>query len=141
MHQVLTISDVEKYLDTAKSVIKENRYRIERNRNRTENIKLFQTYLVDEALVKEVLLSLTPYDFCEATPNRHKGFEREILYIFGKCVTLVERFSECEKQVPLYIKLNLLEDELLIVISFHEQQYPLHYYFSENTEERSSQGE
>ena len=34
-----------------------------------------------------------------------------------------------EKMVSLYIKVNKLENCFVIVISFHEQKYPLTYYF------------
>ena len=34
-----------------------------------------------------------------------------------------------EKTVSLYIKFNKLENCFVIVISFHEQKYPLTYYF------------
>lgn len=33
------------------------------------------------------------------------------------------------KMVSLYIKFNKLENYFVIVISFHEQKYPLTYYF------------
>ena len=33
------------------------------------------------------------------------------------------------KTVSLYIKFNKLESCFVIVISFHEQKYPLRYYF------------
>ena len=33
------------------------------------------------------------------------------------------------KTVSLYIKFNKLENCFVIVISFHEQKYPLTYYF------------
>lgn len=85
--------------------------------------------MIDEAKAKRILLSLTPADFSEIRQNEHKGFEHEQLYIFGKDVRLLERYGMEEKTVPLYIKFNKRDDCFLIVISFHEQQYPLTYYF------------
>ena len=46
--------------------------------------------------------------------------EHETLYIFGKEVLLIERYGTAEKLVPLYIKFNKLDNEFVIVISFHE---------------------
>ena len=46
----------------------------------------------------------------------------------GKDVMLLERMGTKEKQVSLYIKFNKLEC-YVIVISFHEQKYPLKYPF------------
>ena len=60
---------------------------------------------------------------------QHRGFEHELLYIFGKDVKLVERFGNSDKLVSLYIKFNKLENCYVIVVSLHEQKYPLKYYF------------
>ena len=90
---------------------------------------MFIDYVIDEAKVKEILLSLEPTDFSEKTRNEHKGYEHEILYVFGKDVKLLERFGSEVKTVSLYIKFNKLENRFVIVISFHEQKYPMKYYF------------
>ena len=42
---------------------------------------------------------------------------------------MIERYGTAEKLVPLYIKFNKLDNEFVIVISFHEQRHPLTYYF------------
>lgn len=49
--------------------------------------------------------------------------------LFGKDVKLVERFGNSDKLVSLYIKFNKLENCYVIVVSLHEQKYPLKYYF------------
>ncbi|MEH2958580.1 hypothetical protein [Candidatus Merdisoma sp. JLR.KK006] len=86
-------------------------------------------YVLDEAKAKEILLSLTPTDFSEILHNEHKGFEHELLYVFGKDVSLLERYGSEERIVSLYIKFNKLDNCFVIVISFHEQKHPLTYYF------------
>lgn len=122
--------DIEQYLSEVKDAVLRDRYRIERNTRRQDNINLFLDYVIDEAKAKEILLSLTVMDFSEILHNEHEGFEAERLYVFGKEVTLLERNGGEEKTVPLYIKFNKLENCFVIVISFHEQRYPLTYYFS-----------
>ena len=52
-----------------------------------------------------------------------------LLYTSGKDVILLERNGTKEKTVSLYIKFNKLDGCFVIVISFHEQKYPLTYYF------------
>ena len=121
--------DIENYLSEVKTAIKNNRYRIARNNKRTDNIDLFLNYVIDEAKAKEILLSLTAMDFSEILQNEHKDFEHEKLYVFGKDVNLLERNGTEERKVSLYIKINKLENSFVIVISFHEQRYPLRYYF------------
>ncbi len=121
--------DIENYLSEVKTAITNNRYRIARNNKRTDNIDLFLNYVIDEAKAKEILLSLTAMDFSEILQNEHKDFEHEKLYVFGKDVNLLERNGTEERKVSLYIKINKLENSFVIVISFHEQRYPLRYYF------------
>ena len=121
--------DIEQYLSEVKEAVENNRYRIERNARRRDNIQLFEEYIIDEAKAKEILLSLTAMDFSDLLQNEHKGFEHEKLYVFGKDVRLLERYGMEEKTVSLYIKFNKLENCFVIVISFHEQKYPLTYYF------------
>ena len=121
--------DIELYLQEVKESVENNRYRIDRNNNRQDNINLFIDYVIDEAKAKEIILSLTPMDFSEILQNEHVGYEHERLYVFGKDINLLERTGKEEKQVSLYIKINKLENKFVIVISFHEQKYPIKYYF------------
>ena len=121
--------DIQQYLSEVKEAVKNDRYRLERNAKRQDNINLFLDYIIDEEKAKEILLSLTIMDFSEILQNEHKGYEHERLYVFGKDVILLERNGTEEKTVSLYIKFNKLENCFVIVISFHEQKYPVTYYF------------
>ena len=121
--------DIEQYLFEVKEAVENNRYRLDRNARRQDNINLFLDYVIDEAKAKEILLSLTVMDFSEILQNEHKGFEHEKLYVFGKDVILLERNGTEEQTVSLYIKFNKLENCFVIVISFHKQRHPLTYYF------------
>lgn len=121
--------DIEQYLSEVKEAVENDRYRLDRNARRQDNINLFLDYVIDEVKAKEIILSLTTMDFSEILQNEHIGYEHERLYVFGKYVTLLERNGTEEKAVSLYIKLNKLENCFVIVISFHEQKHPLTYYF------------
>lgn len=125
----IEIEDIELYLSDLKSAVCNNRYRIDRNSKRQDNINLFLDYVIDEALAKEIILSLTPMDFSGILRNEHKGYEHEQLYVFGKDVMLLERNGTEKRNVSLYIKFNKLKNCFVIVISFHKQKYPLTYYF------------
>lgn len=124
-----SINDIDKYLQEVNRFISCNRYQIDRNPKRADNIALFDNYVIDEKDAKEILLNLTPYDFSEVRNNDHTGYEHELLYVFGKDVKLLERYGDKEKTVSLYIKFNKLENRYVIVISFHEQKFPLKYCF------------
>lgn len=121
--------DIEQYLSEVKKAIEKDRYRLDRNIRRHDNTNLFLDYVIDEAKFKRIILSLTVMDFSKILKNEHKGYEHERLYVFGKDVLLLERNGTEEKTISLYIKFNKLENCFVIVISFHEQKYPLTYYF------------
>ena len=121
--------DIEQYLSEVKAAVENDRYRLDRNSRRRDNINLFLDYVMNEARAKEILLSLEPADFSDVLQNEHTGFEHEQLYVFGKDVSLLERNGAEETIVPLYIKINNLENGFVIVISFHRQKHPLTYCF------------
>ena len=125
----VTIEDIEAYLVDVKASIRNGKYRVEQNSNRSDNMDLFIDYVIDKRKEKEILLSLTPMDFSEIRYNRKPGYEHELLYVFGKEVELLQRFGSRKEQVALYIKFNKLESKYVIVISFHKQKYPLKYAF------------
>lgn len=103
----LSIADIEEYLSIVRQAVREDRYEIERNENREENLKLSWQYMLPEEEIKKIIYSLTPLDFSEAVKNRKKRFANEILYVFGKNVI----------------------DNYVIVISFHEAKHPVKKYF------------
>lgn len=125
----VTIADIEKYLEEVKAAINAGRYRVEMNDNRQDNQDLFFDYIINEEKKKQILLSLESIDFSEIRHNTHKGFEHELLYVFGKEVKLLRRFLTGEEKVSIYIKFNKLESKYVIVISFHKQKYPIKYMF------------
>lgn len=125
----LSIADIEEYLSIVRQAVREDRYEIERNENREENLKLSWQYMLPEEEIKKIIYSLTPLDFSEAVKNRKKRFANEILYVFGKNVNLIERDSGQEKEIELYIKFNKEIDNYVIVISFHEAKHPVRSIF------------
>lgn len=125
----LSIADIEEYLSIVRQAVREDRYEIERNENREENLKLSWQYILPEEEIKKIIYSLTPLDFSEAVKNKKKRFANEILYVFGKNVNLIERDSGQEKEIELYIKFNKEINNYVIVISFHEARHPVKKYF------------
>lgn len=125
----ITLNDIEIYLTEVKDAIQKNRYRIEMNSRRQDNRDLFLNYVIDETMARDILLGLTATDFSEILHNEHSGYEHELLYVFGKDVELLERMGNVSKTVSLYIKFNKTDKCYVIVVSLHEQRYPIHYYF------------
>ena len=130
MHNLdVTLNDIEVYLSEVKEAIRKNRYRLELNSRRQDNRDLFLTYVLDETMAKDILLGLTATDFSEILQNEHKGYEHELLYVFGKDVELLERMGNACRTVSLYIKFNKMDNCYVIIVSLHEQKYPINYYF------------
>ena len=125
----ITLKDIDSYLIKVKNAIRKNRYRIEMKSRRQDNRELFLTYVIDEEMAKDILMGLTATDFSERLQNEHEEYEDEMLYVFGKDVELLERMGNESKTVSLYIKFNKLDNCYVIVVSLHEQKYPIKYYF------------
>jgi len=122
----LTVYDIEQYLADVFSAVLEGRYQIS---PRKKNQEIYIDYIFTEDDAKSVILSLTANDFSTAVQNEHPEYHEEILYIFGKDVNLLPRYGGSKEKVPLYIKFNKLDNQYIIVISFHKQEYPLNYQF------------
>jgi hypothetical protein len=126
---VVDEDNVRKYLIELKKLITDGHYRIDTNSKRQKNSQLYTDYIIDENKSKIILLDLEVEDFSHTLNNEHKGFEHEILYVFGKEIGLTQRFGTEVENVALYIKFNKLGNSYVIVISFHKQDYPLSFPF------------
>ena len=98
---------------------------VKKNMEKYEDI----TFEEIQEKAKEILLDLAVDDFSAILKNGHVGYEHERLYVFGKDVELLERVGDANKEVSLYIKFNKLDNFYVIVVSLHEQKYPIQYYF------------
>lgn len=122
-----TRDEIADYLLDVKKLLRKGRGTFADNRE--ENVRLFKDYVISQVERENIVYDLKIEDFSEAVYNRKDGYEHEVLYIFGKEVELLERYGNKTRIVPLYIKFNKIEESLVIVISFHEQERPLRYYF------------
>ena len=118
--------EIAEYLKEVKVYIAKGRYTIS---TREKNRQLETDYILNEQIKRQIILDLKVEDFSHTLRNKHKGYEHEILYVFGKEINLLERFGNSTKQIALYIKFNKLENKYLIIISFHKQEQPLNYPF------------
>lgn len=122
----VTREEISNYLSEVKKYVNAGQYQIS---NRTKNQSLYIEYVFSEERCKEIILDLEVDDFSDAVQNDHPQHPEEILYIFGKEVSLLPKQGGGEENVALYIKFNKLTNLYVIVISFHKQDYPLTYKF------------
>ena len=134
-----SFQEIESYLHDVKDAVQDGRYRLDLNAKRLDNQALFYDYVLDMQEFEKILLSLSPWDFSEVVQNRHKGFENEKLFIFGKTVRLLQRYGNREENVPLYIKINKFMDGFVIIISFHKQRRRLNFHFKNIHDKESGQ--
>ena len=120
---------IEDYLTEVRQKIQNGAYRFAINKKRPDNVKLFAYYAIDERKAKDIILTLNHENFSNIIRNKHKGYEHELLYVFGKTVRLEKIIGKKLVSVPLYIKINNMKFSSVIIISFHEQKYNLKYYF------------
>lgn len=126
-----TTEEIQLYLDELAKLIKDDSYTIALNGNRQENIDFMEDYRITSEKSKEILLSITPYDFCYAVNNRNPNFSHEKLYIFCKEFPL-DNWGDTEI-VDIYIKTNQTHTvkggRNAIIISFHKRNKPISFYF------------
>ena len=134
-----SFQEIEAYLHDVKNAVRDGRYQLDLNAKRLDNQTLFSDYVLNMQDVEKILLSLSPWDFSEAVQNRHKGFENEMLFIFGKTVRLLQRYGNREENVPLYIKINKFMDGFVMIISFHKQRRRLNFHFKNIHDKESGQ--
>ena len=122
----ITRERIQLFLDEVKPLIKEGKYIVD-NRDKNEDL-LFEYILPDEERTR-ILLSLEVDDFSEIVRYKNKNGEYVPHYVFGKEETLTQRFGSRDVRVSLYIKINKIDNVFVVVVSFHEEEYPITYYF------------
>lgn len=83
----LSIADIEEYLSIVRQAVREDRYEIERNENREENLKLSWQYMLPEEEIKKIIYSLTPLDFSEAVKIEKSVLQMKYFTFLGKMLT------------------------------------------------------
>lgn len=130
-HTDLTPEEVKTYLSKFRKAIIDNKYTIEQNENRKENLDFIEDYKITTKKEKEILLDIQFDDFCYAVSNTNKGYEHEILYIFCKCQEL--DFWGTLESVDIYIKINMTKtwrgDDYVIIVSLHKRNKPIKHLF------------
>ena len=85
-----------------KKAVENDRYRIDRNTRRQDNINLFLNYIIDEAKAKEIILSLTVMDFSEILQNEHKVLSMKS-YMYLAKISLFWRETVRKRKWYLFI--------------------------------------
>jgi len=128
-NQNYTYEEVTAILEKIQDCIRENKYTIEKNKNRQENIDFINEYNISHSRQHSILLQIKPEDFCHSLQNTKLGFEYEILYVFVPQVQLFN-ISDEEETVDIYTKFNVIDmvnGSRVVAISFHKRNKPIDY--------------
>lgn len=131
-NQDYTKEEIDIILKKIKNCVNENKFTVEQNKNRKENIQFILDYNLKEAKQKAIILSIETTDFCHSLKNTNIGYEYETLYVFCPQRTLFDILGE-EELVDIYIKFNIIEYEnskRVVIVSFHKRNKPIDYLFN-----------
>jgi len=107
-NQQYTREQIESILHIIQDCVRCNRFTIELNKNRQENIDFINNYNISSTRQKDILLKIKAEDFCHSLQNKNIGFEHEILYAFCPQITLFN-VESTEELVDVYTKFNILD--------------------------------
>jgi hypothetical protein len=126
-NQNYTREQIVTALQAIQDCVRENRFIISQNENRQENIDFINEYNLSSKKQVEILLKITPEDFCHTLQNIKLGFEHEVLYVFCPRIVLFN-FEGNAAKVDVYTKFNIIDlskGQRVIVISFHKRNKPI----------------
>ena len=109
-----------RFVDKIKESIKNNDFEIS---DRSKNKIFMRRFRLNHSSIKEILLSLDYSSFYKIDEDRNKenfGESPVVILITNK--ELVNFHGEIEN-IKIYIKLKLIEDMVIPVISFHEAEF------------------
>lgn len=114
--EIKTEQDAKELLAYIKTLIKKNNYYF---LNRSKNKQTILALGITAAMVLEIILDLEAHDYCSG-PEDDQDFPGKQVAVFGYDFRGTE----------LYIKFSFGTDGLpVVVVSFHESEYPMHYPF------------
>ena len=122
-----TREEVATVLETIQTCVAGDKFILSTNINRAENIEFTDKYNLTVARIKGIISEIEIEDFCYGLHNEHVGYEHEILYVF--CPQVELPYGEKIEAVDIYAKFNIINGERVIIISFHQRNYPADYLF------------
>lgn len=118
----ITRKEVQEILKKANNLILLGKVKLLTQRDKNKNFLSIHQY--DNIEIINLISRLKVDDFCKREHNKNQNHPtNEYVYIFS-----VRIFSSAiSQEVDLYIKFSIQNS--LIVISFHELEYPIKFYF------------
>lgn len=124
--------EIEEVLEQIKGLVSQNRFIISTGENRLKNDEFADEFNLDKEKRKDLILKIEVADFCDCIQSPIAYKNHDDYFIFGPIFTLEDFLGE-ERQVQVYAKFVLATSRSsglkTIVVSFHEAERPMSYYF------------
>lgn len=122
---------IKNLVEIIKDCVREDRYTISLEENRSENIQFIEEYNINEKKRISILCDIDYKDFCYGLQNVKNGVEQNDLYVF--CLQK-ELYSVEDKReiVDIYLKFNVICNEVnssRVLVSLHKRNKPITYLF------------
>jgi len=122
-----TYDEVTEILKTIKVCIINDNFIVSQNANRAENNEFIAEYNLTMAKIKAIVTNIETDDFCYGLQNENVGFEHEVLYVF--CPQTELPYGDAIHAVDIYSKFNIIDEQRVVIISFHQRNHPISYLF------------
>ena len=122
---------IKNLIEIIKDCVRENRYTISLEENKSENIQFIEEYNINEKKRINILFDLDYRDFCYGLQNMREGVEQNNLYVFCMQKYLYNIEDETEL-IDIYLKFNILcneKEEYNLLVSLHKRNKPITYIF------------
>lgn len=122
---------IKQLIEIIRDCVRENRYTISLEENKSENIQFIEEYNLNEKNRINILFSLDYKDFCYGLKNMKDGIELNNLYVF--CLQKELYTIKGNKElVDIYFKFNIISNEFeeyYLLISLHKRNKRITYLF------------
>lgn len=130
--QTYSVSEIEDILSQIKKLVQTDRFTISTGENRVKNDDFANEFNLSRADRKELILQIQVRDFCDCVQSPNVYQNHDDYFIFGPQFNLVDFLGD-ERTVQVYAKFVIATSKTsglkTIVVSFHEAERPLSYYF------------
>ncbi|MBR3771376.1 MAG: type II toxin-antitoxin system MqsR family toxin [Clostridium sp.] len=115
------VYEVQQFLNSVKNIIKNESNVMINNKPWNGKENKTRTYMAETGIKKADILRIVSMleveNYCETRDDRNARFQGETVWIFG----IREEIVDVEEDLYIKLKIRCLEDQLLLVMSFHPE--------------------
>ncbi len=125
-----TQNEIFNYLEQIKQCVNENRFVVlTKGESRQKNLDFINKYNLNSERQKSILLSLSVQDFCYSMLSVNENNYNHVLYVFAPQKNLFPFGFDESELVIIYIKMDYLNGNKVVMVSFHQAEKEITYCF------------